>query len=370
MVHRRSSISLSILILIPLFASPVVGEWETDTWVSNVIGPERIENGDEFGCHGYEGVDTLLDNWVIKECKEYLMELTDSSRWGEDPVSFGIDGETLDDSTATSLQQSGFIIVGDRLIDAPEEVVVITRNGGSLEKGVADIEILENADRDSLVSIHWRARVGDLRVRDDGDVISWLENQQVWLTTWGEWHFHRISGESTKVTVEGEKLFSVSDTSERWAVPGTIYIQFGGNVTSVSDSSGIELPILSHDVRKLQIGWRPVEGGILLTQSPGSNITIELDKEPELVEAAHLVTFNGLHHGVTVVGHHTSNLFRWTQDFSGSELTFTWLIERPVADAISWVMPVVAISILVAAPASIYYLINSDKDMILNDQEE
>ena len=35
------------------------------------------------------------------------------------------------------------------------------------------------------MSVHWRARIGDFRVRDDADVITWLENQEVWFTTWG-----------------------------------------------------------------------------------------------------------------------------------------------------------------------------------------
>ena len=79
-----------------------------------------------------------------------------------------------------------------------------------------------------------------------------------------------------------------------------------------------------------------------------------------------MATFNGLHHAVTVVGHQTSNLFRWTQDFSDSELVFTWLIERPKAEPISWIMPIVAISILIAVPVSIYYLLKKDRDIISN----
>ena len=43
-------------------APSVVGEWEDDSWLSNIIGPERIANGDEFGCHGYEGVLTTEEH--------------------------------------------------------------------------------------------------------------------------------------------------------------------------------------------------------------------------------------------------------------------------------------------------------------------
>ena len=44
-----------------------------------------------------------------------------------------------------------------------------------LKKMLPILDILESADKDSLISVYWRARVGDLRVRDDPDVITWLE---------------------------------------------------------------------------------------------------------------------------------------------------------------------------------------------------
>ena len=66
----------------------------------------------------------------------------------------------LDQDTVDSLIDSGFVIVGDSLKEVPDEIVSMVRNGGSLEKGVADIELLESAEEDSLVSVYWRARVG------------------------------------------------------------------------------------------------------------------------------------------------------------------------------------------------------------------
>ena len=76
--------SLVLLIVLPFLASPVVGEWGEDSWLVNIIGPERLENGDEFGCHGYEGILTSENNWVIEGCKDYLMDSTNASRWGMD----------------------------------------------------------------------------------------------------------------------------------------------------------------------------------------------------------------------------------------------------------------------------------------------
>ena len=367
---RISALVLTVVFTFPLFAPTVIAEWETDTWISNVIGPERLENGDEFGCHGYEGVDTLEENWVIQACRDYIVGLTNSSKWGKEPISFGIKSNYVDPTTVNQLIRSGFMIVGDSLDTEPQGLISFSRNGGSLEKGVADIGILETADEDSLISIYWRARVGDLRVRDDPDVISWLENQEVWFTTWGEWYLHSIASEATSIQSEGSSLISSSVHYYRdrtlWKVPGTTKLLFDNNVISVQDSIGQELNLISPDSRKLEVGWRPIEGGMILTQPPGTNITIELDGEPAESSSIPMATFNGLHHAVTIVGHQTSNLFRWTQDFSDSELVFTWLIERPIAEPISWIMPIVAISILIAVPASIYYLVNKDRDIISN----
>ena len=366
-----SAVALTLVFTIPLFVPIVSAEWETDTWISNVIGPERLENGDEFGCHGYEGVDTLEENWVIQACRDYLIDITNSSRWGKEPLSFGIKSNSLDPKTVNQLIESGFLIVGDSLDTRVDGLVSFSRNGGSLEKNVADIGILESADEDSLISVYWRARVGDLRVRDDPDVISWLESQQVWFTTWGEWHLHSIASRDTSVQSEGSSLISSSFHSYQdrtlWKVPSTTRLLFDNTVISVRNSDGQELNMMSPDSRKLEIGWRPIEGGMLLTQAPGTNITIELDGEVMEYTSTPIATFNGLHHAVTIVGHQTTNLFRWTQDFSDSELVFTWLIERPVAEPISWIMPVLAISILVAAPASIYYLVNKDNETYSND---
>lgn len=360
------AIFASALLALPILSQPVLAEWGTDDWISNVIGPERLENGDEFGCHGYEGVDTVVENWVISECKDYLMGLTNASRWGEMPLSFGIKANEIDAKTAESLSQSGFIIVGDRISDAPAGLVAMYRNGASLEKGVADIDLLKQAEEDSLVSIHWRARVGDLRVREDKDVISWLEDQPVWFTTWGEWYLHRLTAESTSIASEGNSIFTQSPQSSIWDVPGTLRINFEGSIVSVHDSSGLDYPVLKETDRKLTIGWRETNDGVLLTQAPGSNVTIQLSNDIESIEVEVMNTFNDLNHSVTVVGHQTTNLFRWTQDFSNSDLVFTWLIERPAKEEIGWLIPTIAASILVAAPATIYYLLRKEQDLESN----
>ena len=349
-----------VLLLTSISAPAVAGEWSDDTWLENIIGPERIANGDEFGCQGYEGISTTEENWVIEACRDYLLESTNASRWGIAPVSFGISGQNLDEETAEQLTVSGFMIVGDMLSDVPEGLISVTRNGASLEKGVADTSLIQSAEEDTLVSIYWRARIDDLRVREDKDAIAWLEQQQLWLTTWGEWNLHRIAGESTIANLEGSRITSVSQPASTWSVPGTIRLKFDAEVSGVYDSSGEQYPVISSDSRKLETGWRQIEEGILLTQAPGTSITIELEREPDSVTSSPVVTFNDHHHAVTVVGHHTTNLFQWTTDFVNSELVFTWLIERPAGIERSWFLPALALTILIAVPVTIRYLVKKD----------
>ncbi len=356
---------VSALLFIPLFAPSVVGEWGTDTWLSSVIAEERLASGDEFGCQGYEGIVTTDDPWVIAACKEYLEGQTNASRWGNSPISFGIDSDVINAELGASLKNSGFQIVGDMVEGAPEGLSIANRNGASLEKGVADKTLIESAEEDSLVSVHWRARIGDLRVREDKDVISWIEEQPVWFTTWGEWHNHRESGLYTTAFVNGSTISIISSPqqvgTDSWSVPGTVFIEFDSTVVEVSDSAGQSMPLLTGTERKLVIGWRQVDGGIIVTQDPHSTVIVELENSTDKVETTPMATFNDLDYSITIVGHHTTNLFRWTQDFSGTELTFTWLVERPTADIVGWKLPLFALTMLIAVPLSIVFLLRNDQ---------
>ena len=249
--------------------------------------------------------------------------------------------------------------------EAPEGLDIAIRNGASLEKGVADRGLIESAEEDSLVSIHWRARIGDLRVREDKDVISWLEEQPVWFTTWGEWHHHRASGNSTSAFLDGPTITIESPSqnigTDSWIVPGTVMVEFDSTVVDVTDSSGLSMPLLTGGERKLVVGWRNVDGGIIVTQNPNTTVYVELENDVEQIETTPMSTFNDLNYSVTIVGHHTTNLFRWTQDFSGTDLSFTWLIERPFNDEVGWKLPLFAVTMLIAVPISIVYLIKTDQ---------
>jgi len=369
---KLQTLLVSALLLIPLFTPTAAGEWGTDTWLSSVIAEERLDSGDEFGCQGYEGVVTTDEPWVIAACKEYLEGQTNASRWGISPISFGIDSDVINSELGATLQNSGFQIVGDLVEEAPEGLSIAIRNGASLEKGVANQTLIESVEEDTLVSIHWRARIGDLRVREDKNVISWIEEQPVWFTTWGEWHNHRASGESTTALLNDSKITVISSPqqvgTDSWAVPGTVMIGADPSVIGVYDSEGQPLPMLSGSERKLVVGWRHVEGGFILTQDPYSTIIVELEDSTDNVEITPMLTFNDLYHSITIVGHHTTNLFRWTQDFSGTELAFTWLVERPTDDVVGWKLPLFALTMIIAVPISIVYLIRNDQFSGARDQ--
>ena len=146
-------------------------------------------------------------------------------------------------------------------------------------------------------------------------------------------------------------------------------IEFESTVADVSDSEGKSLPLLTGTERKLVTGWRHVEGGIIVTQDPHSTIIVELENSTNNVETTPMVTFNDLDYSITIVGHHTTNLFRWTQDFSGTELTFTWLVERPTEDVVGWKLPLFALTMLIAVPLSIVFLLRNDQFWGSRDQD-
>ena len=365
-VRRRSIAGLLMvsLLTIATTAPAVSAEWEDDSWLDNIIGPERLAHGDEFGCHGYEGVSATEEHWVIEACRDYLVGFINASRWGTQPISFGVPGEQVDPATAAALVEAGFEIVGDLLTGVPEGLTAMTRNGGSLEQGVADRELLESAEENSLVSIYWRARMDDLKLREDKDVMSWLEQQDVWLTTWGEWHHHSLSGNEVVVSLEGSTITVTLANQASWAVPGTVRLQFDSGVLRVTDSSDSEPNVIEAGQRNLVVGWRETANGMFLTIEPGTSVSIELYGEPESFLSTPQVTFNGLHHAVTVVGHHTTNLFQWSSDFQKSDLVFTWLIERPAEIEMNWALPVIAAAVLIAVPVSISYLVKRDQKEI------
>ena len=137
-------------------------------------------------------------------------------------------------------------------------------------------------------------------------------------------------------------------------------MEIDGDIIEVNDDQGEQFPDLSITDRKLKHGWRTYENGALFTIMPGSYVEITIDDMPDEFSYSPLPTFNGLHHAITVVGHHTTNLFQWSSDYQESILTFTWLVERPSIEEINWGLPIIALSVLIAVPVIVKRIVEMD----------
>ena len=170
-------------------------------------------------------------------------------------------------------------------------------------------------------------------------------------------------------TVENNTLVLSLDvpSNNPWSVPGSMLIQTSSSIYSVNDGENFSYPVLQENEKILQNGWRTVDAGLIITLSPGSEITIEFDNLSSY-ELSPLKTFNNLHHSVTIVGHHVTNLHEWASDFYDSPLLFTWLIERPSALEMDWRLPIVALGILIATPMTIKWLVKRDQKSQSRDE--
>lgn len=365
-VHKRRMVSLALtaLLLLPTTASPVAADWDEDNWLWNIIGPERLEMGDEFGCHGYEGVDVNEEPWVIEACRDYLMEYTQASRWGEAPVSFGLPPGAVASNTTSSLAAAGFNILGD-MLEVDVEGFEIVQRSTSLEKGQANLDLLRNAQQDSLLSLYWIARWHDVKIREDKNAIDLLESQDVWFTTWGEWHEHRHSSENfdpifiANPNVQSWRIHDWESTD--WSVPGTALFEWNETPIDVQ-FDGVSALLIDSGDRHLATGIRPIDGGAYITAAPGVMVDLIFENSDVEVNLTPQLTFNGLHHAVAIVGHHTTDLHQWSSDFHESPLRFTWLIERPATVEMDWKLPVLAVIVLIATPVSIKLLVARDQN--------
>jgi len=367
---RVVSFVMIIIFTIPTLSPVVTADWESDGWIKNLIGPDRLAIGDEFGCHGFESKDMNEDLWVIEECKDYVLSNTNASRWGKEPISFGTPPGNVDQNTTSSLLDSGFRIVGDKVTNEPSGLFVVERNGGSMEKNVANISLIADSPKDSLVSIYWIARIHDLRVREDKPLLNWLENNEtLWFTTWGEWYNHKLSSENIRLSNVDSMLYITlaEDSTDSWSVPGSIFIKTNNSILSIKDSQGNDFPILSKSDQNLKIGWRFHNEGIIVTLNPGENLTVEMENSSNYnLQSNPIYTFNDLHHSVTIVGHHVTNMREWASDFLESPVLFTWLIERASEPNFNWPIIFIAVGTLIATPVAIRWLISMDAREIID----
>ena len=230
-------------IMAPIAAADV--QWEEDGWLAT-IGKERLNHGDEFGCYGMPGLSWKADPGAVAlECKNYVEQRIDASNWGTNVIST-FTPSSLTSSQHTTVANQGFTVHGDdndlmegawySAENVPEWEYSwhdLGRRGGSLERGMADADVLSaELDQGGLVNMYWIGRVDDVTIRHEASVVDMLnERTDVWFTTWGEaysyWTVERCNQFSH--SLENDVLiFEHTDTEacraaapDAWNVPVT-----------------------------------------------------------------------------------------------------------------------------------------------------
>ncbi len=374
--RRVVAAALLLLLLTPLTA-PAAGEWEEDIFLYEVIGPERLAAGDEYGCHGIPGKDIREDRSVIKECKDYLTERTNASQWGAQPLSFGVPGESLDQQTGDALVAQGFMIIGDKVETAHEDIIALARNGGSLEKNIGSAAEFEVAleSRAFVVNLYWIPRVNLNSVRPDWDLVETIESSDAWFATWGEVASYARHQPSLQWEIEGDTALLTHapvvadplthpESQVRWSVPYTLGLEMGNSVVLKIEKGGVNMTELTADDRHLKEGWRMNGTLLLLTLKPGSTATLHFEgSAPEVLSSDHPKWFNDHDEIITVAGHHVGNLFDASRRWDDTPMRFTWLVEpRGIEQSSVW-LPVIAVFVALATPAAIIWTVRRDRNL-------
>ena len=356
-------------------AAPVLAdvEWENDGWLTTALADERLTLGDEFGCYGMPGYSWYNDpGAVAKECRSYIENNTDASKWGENALATYVpSGLTM--AQHNYIRSQDFVVHGDNTglndtvwhssTDVPNDTwdwFNLGRRGGSLEKGIGDLDTVRSAvEEGGLVNLYWIGRVNDATIRHDSDVVDYLENDaEAWMTTWGQaWSYWSTTQcyQITKTLDEStSELTFLSEVTEQctsvaplaWDVPVTWRLSFeNATVTDVQNLAGIPLTNLTGQ-RQTAEGWRMDGTDLLLSVKRGTVVKILLDGENIEFDVLNQSQFwNGYDAAVTIAAHDTTDLFKWSKRFdSDEELRFTWLLSpRTIDGRLPW-LPYVALA--------------------------
>ncbi len=360
-------------LLMGLFASstiaaPVVAdvEWERDGWLTTVLADERLALGDEFGCYGVPGYSWLNDpGAVAKECREYIENNTNASKWGAHALStYTPSGLTMAQHNYVASQD--FVVHGDETglaqtawhdaDDHPNDTrdwYNLGRRGGSLEKEIGSLSTVKDAvEAGGLVNLYWIGRVNDATIRHDRDIADYLQNDaSAWMTTWGQawsyWTSNRCYEHSSDLDEEQKTLTFSSIVTEQctgeapnaWNVPATWRLSFvNSSIVDVLDAEGQSMTNLTGQ-RQTSEGWRMDGDELLVSVMRGTVVTVLLDGEDIAFDVHNQTRFwNGYDAAVTIAAHDTTDLFKWSKRFtSDDELRFTWLVSpRPIDGRLPW----------------------------------
>ena len=119
----------------------------------------------------------------------------------------------------------------------------------------------------------------------------------------------------------------------------------------------------------MKTGYRILnESSVTLTIPEGAVVEIAWEGEVSDIEIEE-GTFNNFT-PFMAVGHHTVDLFEWSSPFQDSPLRFTWLIEPQADIEPSWILPMLAVLIVLIAPIAVYATLRHDKAMFYSAEEE
>ena len=368
---------LTIFLLCSLIYSPKViaeSKWEEDGWLKTSLAQERLNNGDEFGCYGMQGLSWQSDPGAVAlECRGYIEDRLIANNWGENPIStFTPNG--LTQTQHEQISKQGFMIHGDNTgtqttawhsaSDKPLDMwdwYNLGRRGGSLEQIIGSKDQVESAvNEGGLVNLYWIGRVDDATIRHDKDIEEYIsEDADAWLTTWGQvWSYwattrcyqidHSISMNDGNYVLSFESLVTEECTNlipERWNIPVTWIININySDVISVFSESEI-LEDITED-RHTKEGYTHLEGQYLhLSVINGNRVEITMNQsEYDILGISEF--WNNHSAAITIAAHETTDLFKWSKRFVDQEdLVFTWLVQpRPVDGDSDWI-PYVAFSV-------------------------
>ncbi|MEE2811979.1 MAG: hypothetical protein VX627_03000 [Candidatus Thermoplasmatota archaeon] len=376
-MNTRLVVAFSLLgILLMPIALPGAVAWRADGWLSqDVVGGERLRHGDEFGCHGMPGKNVNTDLSVISECKDYLTSQINASKWGSEPLSFGLPDGVIESEKMDALMDEGFLIVGGNELqpqnNSSDTLEIIEQSGGSLEKNIASVDAIQTGiNEHGYANLYWEAQIEDLNVRRDKDVLEWIESQNYWFTTWGEFH---SAGERAAERIDNPPewderhmyLIGSAPSEGFWPVPGTTNLTiFDENnaIQGINRVDGLPFPELDTSDHHLQVGYRVTNSDktIYLTIPEGVEVRITFISPPDdaLIRGDH---FNGMT-PFMVTGHHTTDLFEWSSPFQDSPLRFTWLIEPQEDIEPSWILLAVALLTILAVPAAVWFTLKKERE--------
>lgn len=376
-IFTRTSTVFVVFLLSSIIISPSVmaqSDWEEDGWLTSSLAQERLENGDEFGCYGMQGLSWNADpGAVATECRQYIEQRVTANRWGDSPIST-FTPDSLSQYQHKLISENGFMIHGDNTNlqdtawhssnDTPINMLDwynLGRRGGSLEQIVGSKQQVEDAvDEGGLVNLYWIGRVNDATIRHDKDIEEYIsEEAEAWLTTWGQaWSYwsaskcyqfdHSINQVGQNYVLSFESLITEQCTGinpDRWNVPLTwVFDIMDSQILSIIDSNG-EMENISQ-MRHTKEGYSHNQNQYLhLSVVNGNRVNITLtSSDYEIIEMTEF--WNNHSSAITIAAHETTDLFKWSKRFVDQEnLVFTWLvIPRPAESKSPWI-PYVAFTI-------------------------